>query len=106
MQYFKDKLLKATIESLKYFIQNDRELIDLGANERAATHRIAHYLQNIFPNFDVDCEYNRDGHKKKEINGKKKIPDIVVHIRNSHFNFLVIQAKKEKEYEMNFVVFV
>lgn len=38
------------------------------ASERSITHRIALHLQKEFENHDVDCEYNRNMERSKEIN--------------------------------------
>ena len=33
----------------------------MDANERSLTHKLAEYLQCEFPDWHVDCEYNRHG---------------------------------------------
>jgi len=76
----------------KNFIKKDQYLLEVDANERSITHRLAIYLEALFPEYDVDCEYNRNGIDPKILNDfKKKIdsddtcgttvyPDIIIHL--------------------------
>ena len=84
-------------------LKEDRDLFTYEVNERTLTQNLAKHLQKFFPNFSVDCEYNRDGNDPKEIPQndpenptKKVIPDIIIHKRgcNAH-NLVVIEAKKD-----------
>jgi len=87
-------------------IEKDGYLLKVNANERSITHRLAIYLEVAFPEYDIDCEYNRDGLDpkklidfKKEIdsddtNGTTVFPDIIIHRRGKRDNFIVIEAKK------------
>lgn len=93
----------------------DRILLKLDAHERSICFRFAVYLAEQFPEFDVDCEYNRnhaeDDYLKRlkdenlfEIVGLEArfgyedglmiMPDIIVHIRDKPMNLLVVEAKK------------
>jgi DNA-directed RNA polymerase specialized sigma54-like protein len=85
----------------------DSFLIEANTNERTISHKLAEYLQEEFPDWDVDCEYNRhmDDIKKVELpkNGaswndteaRTVFPDIIVHKRNTDkSNLLVIEVKK------------
>ena len=99
----------------KMLLKNDSYLLEVDANERSITHKFAEYLQQIFPQYHVDCEYNRDGHDSKrlivELNNLSLTekdsfdtvyPDIIIHKRGSDINYIVIEAKKEnneKSYE-------
>ena len=83
-------------------------LLELDVNERSITHKIAEHLQEYFREirYDVDCEYNRDGHDKKTLQleprsvlndnseGDTVFPDIIVHVRGTRTNLVVIEAKK------------
>lgn len=90
--------VKKRVESaLNDFKTQDLQLLRLCADERAATHRIACYLQNNFPEWHVDCEYNRRGEKPKTQRGQLVRPDIIVHRRGIPENLLCIEAKKEGE---------
>lgn len=50
----------AVKEALARLLEQDRCLFDNDVSERAITHKLAEYLQGIFPNLNVDCEYNRN----------------------------------------------
>lgn len=76
------------------FRKHDFQLLEISADERAATHRIACYLQKYFPGWNVDCEYNRRGRNPKKLDGELVRPDIIIHRRNSRENLLCIEAKK------------
>jgi hypothetical protein len=96
----------ALMRALRIFLERDSYLLRVDANERSITFQIARYLAAEFPEFDVDCEYNRDGVDPKklrymDLNPDKEdtfartvFPDIIVHRRNSENNYLVIEAKK------------
>ena len=81
------------------------------AHERSIAHRLAVHMEGLFPKWNVDCEYDRDGQLKKRLPGitqcdeEKKtdaiFPDIIVHHRgskgrnpNRNPNLLVIEMKK------------
>jgi hypothetical protein len=53
-----EKLIKI---SLKEFFKNEFDLIDVDANERSISHKLAEYIQKHTSDWNVDCEYNRDG---------------------------------------------
>ncbi len=82
----------------------DKWLLQVDANERSITFRLGMYLQELFEDWHVDCEYNRDGHDAKTIpshlwksDDKECIvyPDIIIHKRGGEGpNLLVIEAKK------------
>jgi hypothetical protein len=99
----------------KRLSDEDCSLLRLDAHERSICFRFALYLAEQFPEFDVDCEYNRnhaeDDYLKRlkdknlfDIVGREPtfgdedglmiMPDIIVHIRDEPMNLLVIEAKK------------
>jgi hypothetical protein len=96
--------------ALQVFTENDLHLLIHNANERTVTHKLAEYLQDQFSEYNVDCEYNRNGHEPKRVRlddaydepeGKKYksiYPDIIVHRRgtNEH-NLLIVEAKKSTD---------
>lgn len=59
---------KIIIRTLKKFLKKDSYLSDVNANERSQTHKIAEYLQQILPEYNVDCEYNRNLRQEKTLN--------------------------------------
>ncbi len=94
--------IRVAIEQL--FAQ-DAALFEVDANERSISHRLAVHLTRSFPEWDVDCEYNRKGHAPKKLlrgrrvdaadtDGGRVFPDIIVHRRNKPENLLVIEIKK------------
>lgn len=99
----KSRLLSA----LETLVEKDNHLLTVDANERSITHRLAVYLEDLFPGWNVDCEYNRNldavkragipvrNTKTDKLNAPTVFPDIIVHHRNSEDNLLVIEAKKE-----------
>jgi hypothetical protein len=75
------------------FLKSDQHLLTVDANERSLTNKLACYLEHEFPGWDVDCEYNRDGHETKRLDGPV-VPDVIIHRRGIKENFIVIEAKK------------
>ena len=68
--------------------------------ERAIVFRFGHYLQNRldldsdFRMYNLDCEYNRNGTRQKELNGSDTYPDVILHVRGSNYhNIMVIEFK-------------
>lgn len=93
-------------QALEKLIDKDSYLLAVDANERSIAARLCMHLQTLLPSWDVDCEYNRDGVDPKSLShldihpfqddteAKTVFPDIVVHIRGSRKNHLVIELKK------------
>ena len=81
-------------ESLTEFLKADHILLEINANERAISHKLAEHIQNQFPEWNVDCEYNRVKYDLKRVNGKLVNPDIIVHHRKTPDNLLVVEVKK------------
>jgi hypothetical protein len=89
--------LQANLQNVRAkFLARDFELLSFRAHERTVAHRIAVYLEEEFPNWHVDCEYNRQGigeDPKDDWVGRRRFPDIIVHQRGLADNLLVIEAK-------------
>lgn len=97
---------KALKEALDQLLRADAELLNNDVNERSISHRLACYLEPLFPGWNVDCEYNRkhDDPKRLDITRHHVLsddtqattvfPDIIVHRRNTDENLLVIEMKK------------
>lgn len=99
--------------ALKNFYKKESLLVKYKVAERALTHKLAEYLQKLFHDYNVDCEYNKVGngdskrvsalmdansdcpHNCNECPANKCVifPDIIVHIRGRDENILVIEAK-------------
>jgi hypothetical protein len=87
------------------FIEGEATLLEVDINERSLTHKMGEYLQRAFPEWNVDCEYNRLGEGRKvlpdpvdidsaDADGITVYPDIIVHKRRERDNLLVIEVKK------------
>jgi hypothetical protein len=94
---------KVTV-AIEILFKNDAFLLENDVHERAITHKFAEYLQAQFPDWHVDCEYNRDHMESKALHTisecdeeRKKtkyvVPDIIIHQRNKENNLLVIEVK-------------
>ena len=99
--------------ALKNFYKKESLLVKYKVAERALTHKLAEYLQKLFHDYDVDCEYNKVGNgdpkridllmkaqqdcpqdcNKCTANKCVVFPDIIVHKRGRDENILVIEAK-------------
>lgn len=109
------ELAKAIEEAFKRLYTNDiylistepekkKEKVDLlhHVGERAIVFRFAYYLQKIiddnclYPDYNLDCEYNRNGDKPKAICslGKNVYPDLIIHQRGSNDNNLLVMEFK------------
>jgi hypothetical protein len=101
-----DDVKRGIMAAICKLYRNDRELLQVDANERSITHKLAEYLQPEFPNWNVDCEYNRrDADPKRllfgswpvqadDIEAKTVFPDIIIHRRLTDQNLVVIEVKK------------
>jgi|MTBAKSStandDraft_2_1061841.scaffolds.fasta_scaffold87216_1 hypothetical protein len=102
-----DKIDELVINSLKQLCDKDRHLLENDLNECSINHKLACHLQNHFADWDIDCEYNKNADKVKELDlprdkvnwndteAKSVFPDIVVHKRGGDGpNLLVIEVKK------------
>jgi hypothetical protein len=94
-------------------IAHDAHLFHVSVSERSLTFRLGYYLQQEFPDWHVDCEYNRNGEIPKRLYvamleaTKRKpdtksqgevFPDIILHRRGPDGpNLLVIEAKKSSD---------
>lgn len=110
MSYKFIELKGKILSSIGKLMDNDSFLLEINANERSITHKLAEYLQEEFEDWNVDCEYNRmingklnDPKRMKfpvknvqtdDTEGKTVFPDIIIHERNRRNNLLVIEVKK------------
>ena len=110
----KEQVIKKLRRALARLTKNDSFIVTENVNERSMTHMLAMYLAEEFPEYHVDCEYNRmageNGEQVKkqiygtpnpdlvsidDINAQTIFPDIVIHRReNGDNNLLIIEAKK------------
>jgi hypothetical protein len=91
-------------EALEMLVAKDSFLLVNDAGERTIAARLACYMVPLFPDHDVDVEYNRHGVDSKRAmlppgcrtGGDRLVyPDIVVHHRgDDRDNLLVVELKK------------
>lgn len=102
-----EEIKQRVIVALCRLYLNDRDLLEIDANERTITHKLAEYLQDEFPEWHVDCEYNRRGDQVKRLDiignwcvrpddteAKTVFPDVIIHQRRTNANLVVIEVKK------------
>ena len=106
MSLTRDEVMRRVHSAYDAMIADDITLLEVDANERSLTHKLAEHIQFEFPEWDVDCEYNRDCDNVKRMNwsvttvktddteGKTVFPDIIVHHRKTNDNLIVLEAKK------------
>lgn len=102
----REQIIERVCAAYGELLSKDVYLFIVDANERSITHKLAEYLQMEFPEWNVDCEYNRNGPDVKRLDSFKRsiesddtnavsvYPDIIVHHRGTGENLVVIEAKK------------
>lgn len=75
--------------ALNKLVRDDADLLEIDANERSISHRLAVYLESEFTEWHIDYECNRDLEDSKRLNidsirtdstdtqGKTVFPDII-----------------------------
>lgn len=101
-----EEIKQRVIAAIGRLYRHDPGLLEVDVNERTITHKLAEYLQDEFPEWHVDCEYNRRGDQVKRLNlsnwhvspedteAKTVFPDIIIHRRRTNANLVVIEVKK------------
>ena len=92
----KETIKDSIREAIQRFIKKDKDsLVGVKVHEAAISHRIAVYLESLFPEFDIDCEYNKhyDGTFKKS-DGVRIRPDIIIHNRQVLDAVAIFEIKK------------
>ena len=107
-----DQEVRSKIVAALKLIERDALLLDTkhDVNERSSLHKLAVYLERRFPDWDVDCEYNRRGYGEMKMLGLSNqcvpeddleattvFPDVIVHKRACGANLLVIEVKKSEK---------
>ena len=90
------RMVETNINAAMHLLyRKDHFLITNSTSERSITHKLAEYIQQLFPHWHVDCEYNRLGLglPKSLPDQATSYPDIIIHQRNTITNLLVIEAK-------------
>jgi|WetSurMetagenome_2_1015567.scaffolds.fasta_scaffold85784_1 hypothetical protein len=71
-----DEIKRRLNKTLDRLYVKDWYLLRYKVHERSITHKLAEYLQEQFPDYDVDCEYDRDN-ENGDGNFKKQIHELV-----------------------------
>jgi hypothetical protein len=102
--------LDKVITALKEFYAREAFLFEHDLGERALTHRLAVHVERQFPDFEVDCDFDRLGPRTLNLPrgsivstddhlGKSVYPDIVVHQRNVPNNLIAIEVRKASNHQ-------
>ena len=86
----------AKIENgLSILLSKDGYLLEKCISERAITHKLGEHLQSLFPEWNVDCEFNKniDVRKLSDINPKELLSKMANYLEKK---FLDNSEKKEK----------
>lgn len=106
MIYDFEKIEQKVNDAIIILLKNDSFLLKNDVNERSTSHKLAEYLQKQFPEWNVDCEYDKKGDATKKLIGIDKCreskstivyPDIIIHERNKKNNLLVIEIKTKNQ---------
>lgn len=87
------------LTAIQQLFDVDADLLIRDLNERTITGNLTFHMRPCFPEWHVDCEFNRDGHEVKKADGRIVVPDIIVHHRGTPENLLVIEVKKSSTRE-------
>lgn len=92
------ELLDGLEKAVDLVYENDITLITHRVTERSVTPVICHYLRGIFPEHDVDTEYDRNQNDFKRTSRNKRFrPDLIVHQRGELYphDLLIVEVKLE-----------
>lgn len=95
----RDELKLLVDEAVNMLFARDAALLGSSNSEWSVAHRLAVYLEQLLPGWNIDCEYNRQGEgiHPKRVAGLRVRPDIIVHHRGRverEHNLLAIELKK------------
>jgi hypothetical protein len=102
--------LDKVVFALSDFYARETYLLEKDLGERTLTHRLAVALERQFPEWNVDCDYNRLGERTWRLPkasivstddelGKSIYPDVVVHQRGIPENLLAIEVRKASNHQ-------
>jgi hypothetical protein len=99
------ELEQIVLRAVQTLYARDSNLFSSEGSEWSISHRLAVYLEQLLPHWNIDCEYNRQGtdsSRKLGAQGGLVRPDIVIHHRGrpalAH-NLLVIELKRSDSEE-------
>ncbi len=96
--------LNKVLTALRGFYAQEGFLFEKDLGERTVTHRFAVHLEQQFPGWTVDCNYDRLGERTLHLPhgtiistddhlGKSIYPDVVVHQREIPNNLLALEVR-------------
>lgn len=102
--------LNKVVTALREFYAHETWLLEHDLGERTLTHRLAVHLEQQFPGWQVDCNYDRLGERTLRLPrgsivstddhlAKSIYPDIVVHQREIPNNLLAIEVRKAANHQ-------
>ena len=102
--------LNKVVAALGEFYARETFLLEHDLGERTLTHRLAVHLEQQFPGWEVDCDFDRLGERTLRLPhgtivstddhlGKSIYPDIVVHQREIPNNLLAIEVRKAANHQ-------
>jgi hypothetical protein len=102
--------LDKVVTALKEFYAREAFLFEHDLGERTLTHCLAVHLEKQFPDWNVDCGYDRLGARTMQLPhgsivstddhlDKSIYPDIVVHQREVPNNLLAIEVRKASNHQ-------
>ena len=102
--------LDKVVTALKELYAREALLFEQDLGERTLTHRLAVHVERQFPDFEVDCDFDRLGPRTLNLPrgsivstddhlGKSIYPDIVVHQREIPNNLLAIEVRKASNHQ-------
>ena len=91
MNYF--ELKNNLHRSIEMFAKNDYYLIENNLNERTIAHKLGEYLQILFPDYNVDCEYNRDIEQATGIKSLNILKERYETVKNKKINDMVVDGR-------------
>jgi hypothetical protein len=102
--------LDKVVVGLSEFYAGEQFLFAHDLGERALTHRLAVYIEKQFPDWNVDCHFDRLGARTMRLPhgtivstddhfDKSIYPDILVHRREIPNNLLAIEVRKVSNHQ-------
>jgi hypothetical protein len=102
--------LDKVVAALKELYAREALLFEQDLGERTLTHRLAVEIERQFPDFEVDCDFDRLGPRTLNLPrgsivstddhlGKSIYPDIVVHQRAVPKNHIAIEVRKASNHQ-------
>ena len=102
--------LHKLVGAVREFYAREGHLFDKDLGERTLTHRLAVQIENHFPGWEIDCDYDRLGERTLRLPhgsivstddhlAKSIYPDIVVHQREIPNNLLAIEVRKASNHQ-------